>query len=360
MSKDNANTGLSRIIKRKQEHLGICLNKMVDESCTGFDAVHLSTISIPDNISIDSVNTSSNLFNETFSYPIMIAGMIGGIPEAQSINLRLAEFASSYNIPMGVGSQKIALLYPEQKKNFDFSSMTPSSHSYPYLISNIGMDLLSVNTPDSCLDLCLKAVDMIKARALAIHLNLLQELLQPEGVRLFDKILDKIIYINDHLGLPLIVKEVGMGMDKSSIKILLNSGISYIDIGGKGGTSWVKVEMLRSSSKKESNLYTPFSDEGYTTVESINNYTKVKNQDSYCIATGGIRSGIDVFKALSLGASFCGIGLEFLKHSSSLSTLTTYMEKLIKELKISMVLTGSSSIENIDPSKTRIYTTFTN
>ena len=362
MSSVKGKKSLAQIIKRKKEHLNICLCQDVDEKSLQFNNIKLNTLSIPNShLSLDNLDTTLNLFNRSFSYPIMIAGMVGGILETQKINLSLLKLASSYNIPMGVGSQKIALLYPETRKYFDFSSLgfNCSSSSYPFLISNIGMDLLSVNDKDRCLSLCKEAIDMIHAQAISIHLNLLQELLQPEGSSSFDQILEKIIYINNKLGLPVIIKEVGMGMSKKTIKILLDSGIPYIDIGGKGGTSWAKVEMLRSSNKKESNQYTPFAGEGYTTVESIHNYTKVQKQDSYCIATGGLRSGVDVFKVLSIGASIGGIGLGFLKQSHSEESLTQYMETLIKEFKIAMILTGSLSINSIDSSKTRTYTTFT-
>ena len=353
---------VEEIIKRKKEHLDICLNKPVDMNCSGFNDLRLSCLSIPDSkIQVDTLDTSCSLFSRRFFYPIMISGMVGGIPKAHRINLSLIQLAQAYNIPMGVGSQKIALLYPETRKYFDFSSLgfSSSSSSYPFLISNIGMDLLSVNDKDSCLSLCKKAIDMIHAQAISIHLNLIQELLQPEGSSSFDRVLEKIIYIKDKLALPVIVKEVGMGMSQKTIKTLFDSGISYIDLGGKGGTSWAKVETIRShSNKKGSNQYTPFLNEGYTTVESINNYTAVKNHSSYCIATGGIRSGVDIFKALSMGASISGIGLGFLKHTHSQKSLFQYMETLIKELKISMMLTGSASISSINSSKIRTSTSF--
>lgn len=364
MSSVKDKKSLAQIIKRKKEHLNICLYKDIDEGSLQFDSFKLNTLSIPDsNLTLNSIDTSSNLFDRSFSYPIVIAGMLGGVPKAQKINHLLFRLASSYNIPMGVGSQKIALLYPETKKYFDFSSLdsnySSSSSSYPFLISNIGMDLLSVNDKDSCLRLCKEAIDMIHAQAISIHLNLIQELLQPEGSSSFDRILEKIIYIKDKLAMPVIIKEVGMGMSQKTIKTLFDSGISYIDLGGKGGTSWAKVETIRShSNKKGSNQYTPFLKEGYTTVESINNYTKVKNTSSYCIATGGIRSGVDIFKAISIGATTSGIGLGFLKHTHSQEFLFQYMENLIKELKISMMLTGSSSISSINLSKIRTSTSF--
>ena len=350
---------VEEIIKRKKEHLDICLNKPVDMNCSGFNDLRLSCLSIPDSkIQVDTLDTSCSLFSRRFFYPIMISGMVGGIPKAHRINLSLIQLAQAYNIPMGVGSQKIALLYPETRKYFDFSSLgfSSSSSSYPFLISNIGMDLLSSKDKKDSLDLCHQAVDMIQAQALSIHLNLLQELIQPEGTRSFDGILDKIIYIKDHLGLPLIVKEVGMGMSSPTIKTLIDSGIEYIDIGGKGGTSWAYIESLRTSNNKDLDPYLPFINEGYSTVESIRNYTEIYSSytatpNSKCIATGGIRSGVDIFKALSLGASICGIGLGFLKHCVSIDSLTNYMESLIRSLKISMILTGTCSIKNIDSTK---------
>jgi isopentenyl-diphosphate Delta-isomerase len=326
---------------RKDQHIEICRGEDVEASDrdNGLQQVTLKTCALPE-LNWDDLDISRTFLGRRFDSPILITGMTGGVSQGELINQRLASLASRFNIPMGVGSQRLAL------EDHSFNDIFDIKKNFPdvFLIGNIGMaQILGSNA----LELCQKAVEMISADALAIHLNVLQELIQEEGDRNFCGVLKAIEQIARGLNTPLVIKEVGVGIDTQSAKKLINAGAAALDVGGKGGTSWNYVEGLRSASEAHLATAKLFRDWGITTGQALTDIRK-ENSEIEIIATGGIRSGIDVAKAIALDANMAGIGLPFMRAAlSGQEHLDQSMENFIRELRITMLTTASRSLTDL-------------
>ena len=232
---------------RKIQHIQLCQSEDIEASdkFTGFSELSFIPEALPD-LDFDALDTRSNLLGKQFSYPILITGMTGGVDLGTQINERLAAVAAHWGIPMGVGSQRVALDNPEYASIFAVKKSQPSV----FLIGNLGIAQLRCH---DYLDRCRRAVDMIEADALAIHVNILQELIQVEGDRHFKGLTERLQKLASSLAVPVIVKEVGAGMSAQTAQRLIDYGVQAIDIGGKGGTSWAFIEGMRSS--KASSTY---------------------------------------------------------------------------------------------------------
>lgn len=326
---------------RKDQHIEICRNKDVEASdrFTGFSRLNFIPEALPQMDEAD-LDLSREFLGRTFSAPLLITGMTGGISKGAEINRRLAQAAARMNIPMGVGSQRIALDNPEYAAIFKVKPQAPGL----YLIGNIGMSQL---TGADALDICRRAVDMIDADALAIHFNLVQELVQVEGDRRFSGLFHGLERICKHLHVPVIAKEVGCGMGPDTVRRLTDMGFSAIDIGGKGGTSWSHIEGLRSRSALSQELGHGFRDWGIPTAYSL----AVVHQAFPrlpLIATGGIRDGMTVAKAVGLGARLVGIGLPLLRAAlESEEAPMEVLETLRQGLKLTLMATGATRLDEL-------------
>ena len=267
--------------------------------------------------------------------------MTGGIEKGEVINTRLAAAATKFNIPMGVGSQRIAI---ERK---EYSHIFCLKNKYPklFLIGNIGfLEILSAKDP---IEICKKVVDMINANALAIHINLIQELIQKEGStyrKNFYRVLEK---ISSKLKVPILIKEVGCGIRPDIANNLYNSGAHSIDIGGRGGTSWGYIEGIRSQSQITYNIASTFRNWG---IPTAHNLAAIKQLYPHIpiIATGGIRNGLTVAKAIAIGAQACGIGLPLFKAAlQSTNKVIDHLTQFTTELKICMLATGSTQLDQL-------------
>jgi isopentenyl-diphosphate delta-isomerase len=266
--------------------------------------------------------------------------MTGGIEKGAQINRRLALAAQKFNIPMGVGSQRIAL------DNDDFSSVFAVKKHAPdvFLIGNLGFAQLR---QDNYLALCHRAIDMIDADALAIHVNVLQESIQMEGDRNFSGIVERLYTVCDKIDKPIIIKEVGAGISPDTVKRLLDAGVAAVDIGGRGGTSWGYIEGLRSSSAQTKALAESFRDWGIPTAYSLASAREVA-PSLPLIATGGIRDGHTVAKAVALGADMVGVGLPLLKAAlDGEEQPQEVLSTLARGLKIAMIATGSTRLNQL-------------
>lgn len=267
--------------------------------------------------------------------------MTGGGSGTDKINKALAELAFEYNIPISCGSQKAYLKHPEL--GYTYKVMRDVSKDL-FIIGNIGGQDIRENT----FEVVDKIVSLIDADALAIHLNPLQESVQIEGDRDFKGILEAIERVVDYLDIPVIVKETGAGISFETAKVLEAVGVSAINISGAGGTSWSAVEILRS--EKHGSPYSDvgrvFWDWGIPTAASL---IEVANSvDIPVIASGGIRNGLDVIKSLVLGGDMAGLASPFLKaFSKGREELYNFMEQLITQVKIGMLLTGSKDIKSL-------------
>ena len=319
---------------RKNQHIDLCASSDVEHSTksTGFSQIQLPVVALPEKNWSD-VDVTTTFMGRTFGAPMLITGMTGGVAQGTQINERLARAASQFNIPMGVGSQRIALENPIHAKIFKLKISFPNL----FLIGNIGIGQLQSS---EYLDLCRRAVDMIDADALAIHVNALQELIQVEGDRNFCGIIDKIIKIQEQLGIPVIVKEVGAGMDVGTAVRLAEGGIKYFDVGGAGGTSWAHIEGLRSSSALIRRRGEVFRDWGIPTAKALVDLRKAL-PDASLVATGGIRDGLIACKAIFLGANMVGLGLPLMRAAvTSDGGPTEILSAIIDEYKIAKMCSG--------------------
>jgi len=329
---------------RKLEHLRICLSEDVRtrKLKTGFEDVHLIHNALPE-VDKENLDTKTSIFGHPLSAPITIEAGTGGTLEALKINATLAEVAEEVGIGMGVGSQRAALEKPELEETFKIvRKKAPSA----FLIANIGAPQL---VRGYGLEEASKAVEMIEADALAIHLNPLQEAVQPEGETTYAGVKAKIAEIADSLNVPVIIKETGAGISGDVAKLLEEAGASCIDIAGGGGTSWAAVEYYRARKAGDNlreRLGETFWDWGIPTVVSLVEVAGTIRLP--IIASGGLRTGLDVAKALSLGAEITGFGSVLLAEAArGKENLSRTVEFIIQELKNTMFLVGASKIEEL-------------
>ncbi len=327
---------------RKDQHIEICRSSDVESSdkFTGFQDVNFIPQAIPE-LDFSDLDTTVKLFTKEFAFPMLITGMTGGIEKGIEINRNLALAAQKFNIPMGVGSQRIALENPSYGPIFDVKKHAPRV----FLIGNLGFAQLKQS---NYLELCQRAVDMIDADALAIHVNVIQEAVQVEGDRHFKGIFKRLEHICSHIKKPIIIKEVGSGIAPDTAKKLRNIGASGIDIGGRGGTSWGYIEGLRSSRKETQALAQTFRNWGIPTAYALMAARKANNTLPI-IATGGIRDGLMVAKAVALGANLVGIGLPLLRAAiAGQKQVEDLLSLYSRGLKIAMIATGSQSLNDLE------------
>ncbi len=332
---------------RKNQHIDICNEEDVESSDkdNGLNRLQLRPKSLPE-LNWQDIDCRSCFLGQQFSLPLLITGMTGGIDRAREINKNLALTAAQYKIPMGVGSQRIAIENPEHRDIFRLKHEV----SDLFLIGNLGIgQLVTSNNPAAFAQ---AAVDMIDADALAIHVNVLQELIQEEGDRNFRGLFTCIESVCQSLSVPVVVKEVGCGIDHQTAKQLVDCGVKAIDVGGKGGTSWGYIEGLRSSSRITLSIAESFRDWGISTADSLRQVKQAtKNID--IIATGGMRDGLMAAKALALGANMVGIGLPLLKAALiGQEEVANTLEMFARGLKTAMLCTGSSTLEDL---QTKVY-----
>ncbi len=326
---------------RKLDHINLCRDVNVESKSrsNGFDQWRFDPTALPE-LDSSTINTQTQLLNRTFSSPMHITGMTGGVEKASIINQRLAAAAQKYNIPMGIGSQRIAIKDPSTATSFQVKQQYPDI----FLIGNLGIYQLCEKDGVSQ---ALKAITSIQADALAIHINVLQEQIQPEGDKNLNKPFQQLENLCQQSPVPIIVKEVGCGIDPKTAAKIWNTGVSCIDLGGVGGTSWGYIEGLRSSKTIHKRLGETFRDWGIPTAEALTRNIKIFPDNQYT-ATGGIRSGIEVAKCVALGAKTAGIGLPLFKAALIGETeLFDEIEAFIAELKITMLLTNSQKLSDL-------------
>lgn len=282
----------SNISRRKSEHINLCLtdNVAFRQKTTGFENYDFIHSAITE-VDLNKISFQQKLFGKKINYPFLISCMTGGTTEAENINSMLAEVAEDLKIPIGVGSQRQAL--ENAYFHNTYKVIRNKAKNVPVL-GNIGAaQLVHLNVKD-----IQNLVDMLEADVFVVHLNPLQELLQPEGEPYFVGLLKKLELVCKRLSVPVIAKEVGSGIDKSSAKKLLDVGIKGIDVAGAGGTSWAGVELIRKNE-----IENPFWDWGLPTAYCIRNVSELKkNYKFLLIGSGGINTADDMAKAFALGA----------------------------------------------------------
>jgi isopentenyl-diphosphate delta-isomerase len=293
------------IAQRKADHIKINLEKDVRSGLTnGLEKYHFTHEALPE-LNLEEVDTSLMLFGQRLAAPILISSMTGGTNRAGTINRRLAEAAQSTHTAMGVGSQRAALEDPSRARTFQIRKYAPDI----LLFANLGAVQLNYGYG---VDQCRKAVEMIQADALILHLNPLQEAVQAGGDTNFAGLAAKIEEVCKKLEVPIIAKEVGWGISERTAKILADCGVSAIDVAGAGGTSWSQVEMHRAPNETSRELAGTFVGWGIPTAESIL-LVKKAAPGMIVFASGGLKDGLDIAKCIALGATLGGMANPFLK-----------------------------------------------
>ncbi len=323
------------ISDRKLEHLLICKNYDVEfkDKTTGFEDIELIHNALPE-IDKNDIDLSTSVFGKKLDSPLFITAITGGHPASKEINKQLAIVAEENNIALGVGSQRAACEHPELADTY---SVVRDNAPDCLLVGNIGAPQLNLAN---------KAVEILDADILAIHLNPLQESIQPEGDLDARGYLDLISKITDAVDIPVMAKETGCGISGETAKQLADAGVSFIDIEGAGGTSWAAVETYRAEDRYYGEL---FWDWGIPTA--ISTAEVVNNVDIPVVSSGGIRSALEAAKAIALGADSVGMALPFLKKSISHEELTQFINKFNDSLRIAMFLVGANNIEELKQSK---------
>jgi len=328
--------------KRKADHIRISLSKNVEarKVTTGFEDVYFIHKALPE-IDKQKIDLSTTVFNHRFAAPLIIGAITGGTTEAAKINATIAEAVEELGVGMGVGSQRVAIEDKKLEKTFAIArKKAPTA----FLIANIGGVQL---VHGYGLKEVKKAIEMIEADAIAIHLNPLQEVVQPEGQTNFKGVLEKIGEIAKEVNRPVIAKETGAGISAEEAEKLEALGVKGIDVGGAGGTSFAAVEYYRAKGEGNSfqrRLGDVFWDWGIPTAASI---VEVSQSVSIpVIASGGIRDGVDVAKALALGASLTSLSQPVLQAAvKGVKETKDVLSLLIEELRNCMFLVGAGSVQ---------------
>ena len=322
------------ISDRKLEHLLICENYDVEfkNKTNGFEDIELIHNVLPE-VDKNEIDLSTTAFGKKLDSPLFITAITGGHPAAKSINRQLAIAAENNNIALGVGSQRAACEHPELEDTY---TVVRENAPNCLLVGNIGAPQLN---------LAEKAVEILDADILAIHLNTLQESIQPEGDLDARGYTELISQITDSVDIPVLAKETGCGISSESAKILVEAGVDFIDIEGAGGTSWAAVETYRAEDKYFGEL---FWDWGIPTA--ISTAEVVNAVDVPVISSGGIRNGLEAAKAIALGADAVGMALPFLKNCASQEKLNEFINRFNDSLRIAMFLVGANSIEELKQS----------
>jgi isopentenyl-diphosphate delta-isomerase len=330
---------------RKRDHVELTVNKDVAfrQKSAGFEEWEFVHNALPE-INRSDVDTSAVFLGKKISFPLMISCMTGGYREASAINRQLAEVCEELQLAMGVGSQRQAM--EDSTYHSSFSVARKSAPSIP-LIGNIGAAEVAGLKDASTI---VRLAELIRADAFAVHLNPLQELLQPEGNTNFRGVLKGIELLVKQLPIPVIVKEIGAGISKDVAERLVNAGVKYIDVAGAGGTSWAGVEILRRA-KAERSQWNPLWDWGIRTTDALQEIVPLKRSVSglTVIASGGIASGFDCATSIALGADMTASARPLLKTlmDEGQPALKKKITQWIAECTAVMFLTGAATVQEL-------------
>ncbi len=326
--------------QRKADHIKICLEEDVQfRASSGLEKYRFTHSCLPE-IDYADLDIQTAFLGKSLGAPLLISSMTGGTAQAQQINQRLATVAQAYGLAMGVGSQRVAIEQANTAPTFQVRSIAPDI----LLFANLGAVQLNYGYGA---EQCQKAVDLLQADALILHINPLQECIQPQGDLNFSGLLAKIAVVCEKLNVPVIAKEVGNGISAAMAKQLINAGVQAIDVAGAGGTSWSLVESQRAPNDLLKQLGRTFGDWGIPTAECLVDIHHTYPQMPL-IASGGLRNGLDVAKSIGLGASLAGMALPFLQAADiSEAAVIDRVELILAELKTAMFCTGSRQLSDL-------------
>jgi isopentenyl-diphosphate delta-isomerase len=318
---------------RKSRHLDICLEEDVASQLdAGFSRIRLRHEALPE-CALEDVDTRVTFFGRRLTAPIIISSMTGGTERAKAINHNLAIAAQAAGVALALGSQRAALEDERLLATYRVRDVAPKV----MLLANLGAVQFNYGVG---VDDARRAVESIEADALYLHLNPLQEALQPSGDTNFRNLLPKIAALCGALDLPVIAKSVGSGISVSTAERLLDAGVAAIDVAGAGGTSWARVEGRRSGDPRREALAETFAGWGYPAAEATRALRRAFPHATI-IASGGVRSGVDVAKALAIGADLAGMGLPFLEPAThSARAVGEVLDIILAGLRIAIFASG--------------------
>ncbi len=318
--------------QRKLDHLRLVQTLEDGPGNTGFNDIHFIHNCLPE-LNSREINTDCTFCGKTFPFPLMINAITGGVEEGEKVNRSLAGAARHLGIPMAVGSQAAAL---EAEETYSTYQVVRKENPDGFIIANLSPGVSPENA--------LTAVEMIRADALQLHLNIPQEAMMPrgEGDSFFRGYLDNIRRIAESVSVPVIVKEVGFGIAREEALRLLDTGIAALDIGGKGGTNFIRVEGERSHPEEGE----PFFHWGIPTAVSLVEVVEAVDFKLEIVASGGIRSGLDIARVLSLGAGIAGVAGPLVRcyYGEGEESIIKYLSALEKQLRQVMLMQGAKDI----------------
>ncbi len=329
--------------QRKIEHVSIALGQDISApQRANWNDIQFVHQALPE-VDLDEIDTSVTFFGHRLRYPIFISSLTGGHPEVTSINRNLARAAEEYGLALGVGSQRAAIVNPDVAPSY---AVTRQYAPNAFLIANIGAPQLIAQSrhPAFRVEQAQQAIDMIGANALAVHMNSLQEAAQPEGDRRSVGEAAALKALTAALQVPVIAKETGAGVCREQALLLRDCGVSAIDVGGAGGSSMPAMEAARADGRT-AHIGLLYRDWGIATPICV---VEAGVARLPLISTGGVRSGLDIARALSLGATLVGMGFPFLKAASeSYEKVCELLETVVAEMKVAMQLSGAGSIAQL-------------
>lgn len=313
---------------RKIEHIRHALQQSPKKNA--FDDIILIHNPITE-VNYDEVSLNTHIGGLTLSSPLFINAMTGGAKETQEINRQLAMIAKHHQLPLAVGSQMAAIKNDKLRTTY---AVVREVYPEGLIIANLGQE--------ATVEQAKQAIEMIEANALQIHINVMQELIMPEGDRDFSGLLTRISHIVKHVSVPVIVKEVGFGMSREAVRQLKEIGVKIVDVGGKGGTNFAVIENLRGG-----NRYSFLNEWGIPTSISLLEANQVDGLE--IIGSGGIRSGLDIVKAIALGARAVGMAGVLLRklHTTGVEGTIDYIDELKGQIRLIMTAIGAKKIDDI-------------
>ena len=325
---------------RKADHIRINLEENVQSGITsGLEKWRFMHEALPE-LDLNALDTSIRLFGKTLRSPLLISSMTGGTEQARQINRNLAQAAQQAGLAMGLGSMRAAIVHPELSRTFEVRDIAPDI----LLFANVGAVQLNYGFEVSHFQ---RAIDMTQADALILHLNPLQEALQPEGDFNLAGLLPKIERLSKALSAPIIAKEVGWGISPRAAKDLANAGVAAIDVAGAGGTSWSQVEMYRAENPIQRKIAAAFADWGIPTADSVR-YARQAAPHVPVFASGGLQTGVDGAKCIALGATLFGLARPLLKAATqSVQAVLDEIAVVNGQLRAAMLCAGAGTLADL-------------
>jgi isopentenyl-diphosphate Delta-isomerase len=341
----------STIKSRKEEHVNLALKAdvQVKGATNGFEDFLPVPIAVPD-MNFDNISLTTKFLGRTFDAPILVAGMTGGYPKAKEINQKLAKVCAKLNIPMGVGSQRAMIINPDMIDTFDVKAEVPEV----FLLGNLGLVQFCLDFGQEQYEV---AQEKIKADAMAIHVNSFQELCQPEGDLTWKGSWNSFEEICKYSKVPVVGKEVGSGIPWEEAARMEKIGCSAVDVGGSGGTSWAKLELMRNVKDDALDIEDPTLEWGITTA--LATYEATKKLNIPVISTGGMYHGLAAAKALMMGTTLVGIARPVLQAliDGGEEQAEKYLSRYLLNIKRVMFLSGIDNLDEFRKQKNRLIPT---